>query len=215
LHAGAQMMDEKVLLAILSGGGDPNLLDCYGRNSFDWIARYEPLAEKMSTIMLLYTPTPLHVTSQHLLQCMQERINLMLSVDNKTRDDLKYRLGKQLLYLGDEESACTIFEMSIMTKIKSHVIEFNSDLCEQCSINTEHLYYCKTCPLVTLCSKCLKDRKDDKVPWCQGHDFLKVPGNGWKDLPIGVVNKQGQSFEEWLRDLQKKYCGKLETNKVH
>jgi len=44
------------------------------------------------------------------------------------------------------------------------------------------------------------------MAWCQGHDFLKVPGDGWKDLLIGVVNKQGQSFEEWLKSLQKKYC---------
>jgi len=123
-------------------------------------------------------------------------------------------LGKQLLYLGDEESARTVFETFITTKIKSRVIEFD-DCCEQCFAGTEHLYYCKTCPLVGLCSKCLKDRKDDKMPWCQGHDFLKVPGDGWKDLPIGVVNKQGQRFEEWLKDLRKKCCGELTTNGVH
>ena len=199
------MMDEKCLLAILSGGGDPNLLDCYGRSSFDWIARYKPLAEKMGTIMSMYEPTLPHVTSRRLLQSMQERIDLMLSVDNKIRDDLRYHLGKQLLYLGDEESARTIFETFIRTKTKSHIIEFD-DHCEQCFTDTEHLRYCKTCPLVRLCSKCLKDRNDDKLAWCQGHDFLKVPGDGWKDLLIGVVNKQGQSFEEWLKSLQKKYC---------
>jgi len=210
LHIGAQMMDEKRLLAILSSGGDPNLLDCYGRSSLDWIARYKPLAEKMDTLMLMYKPTPPHVTSQHLLKSMQERINLMVSMDSRMRDELVYRLGKQLLYFGDEKSARIIFETFITTKIKSHVIEFD-DSCQQCFSKIEHLYFCKICPTVTLCGKCLKNRKDDKVPWCQGHDFLKVPGKEWKDLPIGVVNKQGQSFEEWLKDLQKKYCSELTT----
>ena len=214
LHAGAHVMDEKVLLAILSGGGNPNLLDCYGRSTFDWIASYKPLAKEIAPIMLKCKPTPQHVTSRHLLQSMQKRIDLMLSVENKTRDELRYRLGHQLLYLGDEESARTIFETLITTKIKSSVIE-SEEYCSQCFTNTRHLFFCKRCPLVVLCSKCLKDRKDDKVPWCQGHDFLKVPGDGWKDLPIGVVNKRGQSFEEWLKDLQTKYCGELTTNGVH
>ena len=100
----------------------------------------------------------------------------MLSVDNKIRDNLRYHLGKQLLYMGDEESARTIFETFITTKIKAHIIEFD-DHCEQCFTDTEHLYHCKTCPLVRLCSKCLKDRNDDKMAWCHGHDFLKVPGD--------------------------------------
>jgi hypothetical protein len=44
------------------------------------------------------------------------------------------------------------------------------------------------------------------VSWCRGHGFVKVPGDGWKDLPKGVVNSHGQSFDECLKILHTRYC---------
>jgi hypothetical protein len=129
-----------------------------------------------------------------------ERLDFILSSEDIPGmwEELGWRLAKQLLFLGDENSARIAFEQFIGPVSSLHY-------CEQCFGNSMPLYYCKTCILASFCSSCLENRKDDKMPWCRGHEYLKVPGDDWKNLPDGVVNMEGQSFLEWLTSLKERY----------
>jgi hypothetical protein len=103
--------------------------------------------------------------------------------DNEIRNNLTYRLDKQLLYLRDEESACTVFETFITTKI-------NFARSNPTTIVSSVLRILGT--FITAKDARLSDfaqnaqRTEEMIPWCQSHDFLKVPCDGWKDLPVGV-----------------------------
>jgi hypothetical protein len=55
----------------------------------------------------------------------------------------------------------------------------------------------------------------DKVPYCQDHDFLEFPREVWRRLPPGVVNEDGQNFQEILVSLKERYEAEyLETLSV-
>lgn len=207
LFYACQAMNEEIVRVLLSNSRtNPDVLDCCGRSGLDLIADCRPVAEKMAFAMAKYKPTPPSARKMHLLKCLQQRIDMALSGDKETRLPFSLRLGKQLLLLGDETSARILFETEISEESKSEEPFFPNLECDQCFTDKGLLFFCKTCPLVSLCPKCLADRKTHKAPWCQGHDFIQVPGNEWKDLPKGVVNSEGQSFEEWLKRLQRRYC---------
>lgn len=40
---------------------------------------------------------------------------------------------------------------------------------------------------------------------CDGHDFLKIPGQGWLELPKEKVNTAGETRIEWLDRLARTY----------
>ena len=45
----------------------------------------------------------------------------------------------------------------------------------------------------------------DKVPHCVGHSFLQLPSEGWQHLRKGTVNAEGETFNEFLNSLLRKY----------
>jgi hypothetical protein len=47
--------------------------------------------------------------------------------------------------------------------------------------------------------------KGESVQGCEGHDFLRVPGEGWRQLREQEVNRCGETRDEWLERLAKKY----------
>jgi hypothetical protein len=109
---------------------------------------------------------------------MQTRIDMMVLGDKKTRNYLSFRLGQQLLQIGDEASALIAFESEILPQTKSQAVEptIPDYSCEQCFADKAPFLYCKTCPFSMLCPECWNKQKWDKIPWCQGHEFLRVPG---------------------------------------
>jgi hypothetical protein len=207
LFYASQYMLEEILRTLLSRSSiNPEVLDFCGRNGLDLIADYKPMAEKKAFAMVDHKPTLSSTRRTHLLKCLQEKIDMMVSADIEDLRSLSFRLGQQLLLLGDETSARIALEFEVSEESKSGEPFFPDFDCIQCFTDKGHLFFCKTCPMVELCPKCLADRKPDKAPWCEGHEFLQIPGDEWKDLREGVVNIQGQSFEEWLKTLQTRYC---------
>lgn len=54
---------------------------------------------------------------------------------------------------------------------------------------------------------------NEEFPWCTGeHMFLHLPTATWQTLKPGVVNAQGQSLKEWLRELYVLYNGEPEAS---
>jgi hypothetical protein len=118
---------------------------------------------------------------------------------------LKHRLGLLLLALGDEASAIVPFETDISTSKQESSIKFKYEQCDSCYTDTEALSVCKACLNVQLCNQCRASRPDGKLPWCKSHDFLEIPGPDWRTLPDGMVNKKGQTYDEFLEELQERY----------
>jgi hypothetical protein len=202
LQLAVHLMDDQKILMFLEYGADPHMLDCYGRSSLDWIASFKPLSKYMNTIS--YKPTPPDVTRHQLLKCFRERLGLVLIVNERTQNVLLYRLGKQLLFLGDDASARIAVEGRIDQDRKFGAIEFYDD-CDRCSSTAGSRFYCKSCTMTVFCSGCVKKRPDNTLPWCQDRDFLEVSGKGCMDRPRGVVNEKGHSREDWLTDLKRIY----------
>jgi ankyrin repeat protein len=206
LNEAAIAMDEHKIRTILLQAGDLNKLDLYGQSSGDCIASFMPLARKLGSYMILWNPTPPAEARQHLLCSLRERIELVLTADEEDCDQYCFRLGKQLLYLGDEISARIAFGFFFgHTKNKPHRTRWYMP-CDNCDSDAGVQFVCKSCPTSAFCAKCVKQHAGDAFPWCRRHEFLEVPSDGWMNLPEGVVNEEGQSFEEWLKDLKRKYC---------
>jgi len=43
------------------------------------------------------------------------------------------------------------------------------------------------------------------VPGCKGHDFLKVPQDGWMDFQEDFVTTGGVTAEEWLHGMREEW----------
>jgi hypothetical protein len=100
-----------------------------------------------------------------------------------------------------------MFEMEIAPESKHGTPYFPELYCDCCYKNEVVLFKCKICPLVFLCRECRDNRDPAKgdAPQCEGHEFFQIPGDDWKDLPKGEVNREGQTFDEWLIALHKRY----------
>jgi hypothetical protein len=187
--------------------GDLNALDCYGRSSGDWILLFEPLSQALGPLMMSYKPKPVKEARNCLLKCMMERIYSILP---RKEDDLaRYtrRLGKQLVFLNDDSAARIAFGADFWyTRRRPGTLLWNEP-CSNCNVNSDtSRYICKSCPDGLFCIKCVEASPvNDNFPWCRGHEYLEVPFDGCVKLPKGVVNEEGQTFEEWLMGIRRKY----------
>jgi len=79
--------------------------------------------------------------------------------------------------------------------------------CGSCERDYGYLYKCRTCVPVVLCNGCKQPGKanKDKVPHCVGHSFLELPSEGWQYLRKGTVNAEGETFNQFLKSLLRKY----------
>jgi ankyrin repeat protein len=117
-------------------------------------------------------------------------------------------LGRSFLIYGMEDDALTSLEQQIR-QIGEEGIYTHPRCCDECKtmdIISGPRYVCKVCWDCDLCRLCYenvkrthgKDSEDD-------HGFVEVPREGWRDLPEGIVNHDGESFEEWLGRLEERF----------
>jgi ankyrin repeat protein len=200
-----------VKLCLSKYEGDLNALDSFGMSVFDYLSLQKPsVAEDFgftSSLWSTYKPTEPAERRARVLACLQKRLELMISSNDRIRRSLAFRTGSQLLKLGDDIAARIMFEADVAPESKSGSPYFPNDCCQVCHEDEVILFKCKTCPFNWLCKDCQDDRHPVKgeLPTCASHDLLQVPGDDWKDLPIGIVNRQGQEFGEWLVGLHKRY----------
>jgi ankyrin repeat protein len=204
LHIALHKMNEEKFSALIRSGGNINLLDCYGRSAGDWISTLN--LENWKSSLASYIPTSAVDADRHLRECLGQRLCLILSEKDKDkRENFVYRLGKQLLFLGDDSSACIAFGIEFwFTRRKPGTPKWN-ETCTNCDsfADVNGRFVCKSCPSGVFCGPCCKEH--NKYPWCKGHEFLEVPCNRWENLDEGVMNEEGQSMDEWLITLQMKY----------
>lgn len=75
--------------------------------------------------------------------------------------------------------------------------------CKNCFLERP-MQYCRSCYDYRLCRDCFNRRKESKKPGgCPSeHEYLEYGGDDWWDLPEGVVNKEGQTREEWFEQMK-------------
>ena len=216
---------------LIEAGADPNVLDYYGRNCFDWAASLRldvpllqaafPKTKDPSTVMDMYQQGILHALHRPNRFCDTEAMKISQEMD------IKYDLlGRLLLGQKRRQDACTAFDRKMQRARETGVYCLCCDLifhdeedydgrpCDLCDasilreLRINSVYFvCTTCANIDLCSTCMEEynstRTIDKegVELCENHEFLKVPSDGWQDVPAGKVNKEGETEEEWLARL--------------
>ncbi|KAH0536187.1 hypothetical protein FGG08_006926 [Glutinoglossum americanum] len=204
LTLAAESMKLELMTPLLSYGGDPNALDCLGRSSVDRIASsFDRIAtwECFGTEHLAsYMPTHLDVARRHVRQCLVKRINLMLMDDGKCLE-LSFRLGRQLMVLGDEQNARLAFQIGPLSECVVEEPKLYYP-CSHCESDVRTYFICKTCPVVASCSTCITS---DSAIRCRNHEYFEVTAGGWKTLSSRIINDSGQTREEWLNELREKF----------
>jgi ankyrin repeat protein len=139
------------------------------------------------------------------LSYLRKRLKAMLDGDNYIRTILSFRTALILLELSDEVSAQVMLEYGISPFSNVDTLYWPELCCNNCLGSYGYLYMCRPCPnvgSVLLCEGC----KEPSV----GHNFLQIPSEGWRHLRKGTVNAEGETFDEFLKSLSRKYCGGVE-----
>ena len=216
---------------LIEAGADPNILDYYGRNCFDWAASLRldvpllqaifPKTKDPPTVMDMHQQGMLHALHKPNKFCDAKAIEIRQEVD------IDYGLlGRLLLGQKRRQDACTAFDRKMQRARETGIycpycdVTVHDDdgdyglFCDLCGesllgeVGVDTVYFvCTTCAGIDLCSDCMVEyettRKIDKEgkELCENHDFVKVPSDGWQDVPAGKVNKQGETEDEWLARL--------------
>ena len=210
----------EIAKVLIEAGADPSILDYYGRDCFDWAASLRldvpllqatvPKPKHPSTVMNMY-----HQGMLYALGKPNSFVNTDLMRTNQREASIKSRLhllSHLLLLQNKKQDACTALERGMQ---KAREQELGPVvLCDLCDVHlpregeVDGVYFvCTTCTDIDLCPACMEDYKitgkveKDDSELCESHEFLKVPSDGWQDLPAGKVNKQGETEEEWLARL--------------
>ena len=218
LYLSIQTRHAEISKVLIESGADPSILDYFGRNCFDWVASLRldvPLLQttssktkEPSTVMDMYHQGILYALRKPNRFCDTKamRISQDAGIDYGL-------LGRLLLSQKRRQDACTAFERQMQVANQTLLI------CDLCDVTlpregvVDGAYYfcvnfvCTTCTNIDLCSTCIEEylstRTIDRegLELCEDHDFMKVPGDGWQDVPAGKVNKQGETEDEWLARL--------------
>ncbi|KAK0641814.1 hypothetical protein B0T16DRAFT_461843 [Cercophora newfieldiana] len=193
----------------------------YGTTILDELSKYpEDVVNAMGfehpSKMPQYKPSPASLRRQRLLKALLARLETVIQGLGGASDCLIWRMSRQLIELNEDTAAQVINERGVDDGSRGFTATFKTSghYCHNCYTDTPadgHLLQCKTCAFVMLCEKCRLDRGwvregwKDKVPHCQGHELLRYPRDVWHTLLPGVVNKEGQSFKEFLVGLKERY----------
>ena len=209
--------------ALIEAGADPSILDYFGRNCFDWAASLR------LDVPLLQEKSPKTKDPSTVMDMYHQGMLFALQKPNRFRDTNAVRtsqqegvynhlLGRLLLLQNRRQDACTAFELE-MQRARKGVSYYPRAGCDMCDVPVPrvgindgvyivHAYFvCTTCKDIDLCSSCMEEYGStgtidrEGLELCESHDFLKVPSDGWQDVPVGKVNKQGETEDEWLARL--------------
>ncbi|KAI9771567.1 MAG: hypothetical protein M1839_002760 [Geoglossum umbratile] len=193
---------------LIQHGADPTRLDCYGRSSWDWLSAHPPFHDRLQSFTTAYSASA-GTQKRHLLAGLSSRIALLLQKRDASASDLylyAFRAGRALLLLGDDGAARLLFGVYFGHVRNRPGGTMYNEACDNCGENdVGHRFVCRVCAVTAYCANCRTGRKNDKFPWCRGHEYLEVDNKAWMGFPEGVVNERGQRLEEFLRELQQRY----------
>ena len=219
LYMSIRKRHAEIAKVLIEAGADPHIIDYFGRNCFDWIASLR-LDVPLLQVTIPQTKDPVTVMDmyhQGMLSALGKTNRFFVTKAARTtqEEDIDYRLlGRLLLFQNRTQDACTALERD-MQRVREHGLDhFPCAICDMCDVpvprkgEVDGVYFvCTRCTEVDLCPTCMEEyqttRKSDRegTELCENHEFLKVPSDGWQDVPAGKVNKQGETEHEWLARL--------------
>ena len=203
---------------LIEAGADPSILDYFGRNCFDWAASLRldvpllqatsPKTKDLSTVMDMYHQGMLYALNKPNRFCDNKAVKISQEAGIEY-----WLLGRLFLSQKRRQDACTAFERQMQWAWE---VCLKCDMCDvglprEGEIDGVYVicvyFVCTTCTNIDLCSSCMEkygstgtiDREGLEL--CESHEFLKVPSDGGQDVPVGKVNKQGETEDEWLARL--------------
>ena len=209
---------------LMAEGSDPALRDAYGRHCFDWISlSHWEVPLPIPSRYVRKNPT---VVTEKLSASVVTAVAKIKGINHPERRIVQHqqrrwfkRLGHILCLQGNHEDACTSFEQFL---IETSDMPDPKGSCTQCGLcetrwtwahRLDDRYVCRSCTDVALCPSCMVRYMNDEAvettsfEVCDGHEFLKIPGHGWLELPEGKVNITGETRIEWLDRLARTYDG--------
>ena len=211
----------EIAKVLIDAGADPSILDYYGRNCFDWAASLRldvPLLQK-TVPKTKHPSTVMDMSHQGTLYALGKPNRFFGTKGVRTSPEERLvdprLLGHLLLFQNRKEDACTALERDVRRAKGQGLCNRIYLKCDLCDVKLPRegevdgvYFFCTTCTNIDLCPTCMEDYKTtrkidrDGLELCENHDFLKVPSDGWQDLPVGKVNKQGETEDEWLARLR-------------
>ena len=178
--------------------------DLFGRNAFDYVIANFPRRPKGG--------------AENVLEHSKQRSNL-ISVIAKLKEGFEHLdlnfvlLGKELIYLNDDENAIYSYQRRIDwscfegMQVPSHMANCNS--CDTGSLIRSSRYVCRTCPDTDLCHTCY-DRYTRRIyseRTCKTHVFLRVPIPTFsaKEISNFAIEVDREAIHHWLDLLEAKY----------
>ena len=219
LYMSIKKRHPEIAKILIEAGADPNILDYFGRNCFDLAAllrldvpllqNSSPRTKDPSTVTEMYHQGVLFALNKPNSFCDGEAVSF-----RQETDFYSYLLGHLLLSHHRRQDACTVFERDMQRAGEQRLGYLPAIECDMCDApvprrgEVDGVYFvCTTCTNIDLCSSCMEEYKSTRkidivgVEFCENHEFLKVPSDGWQDVPEGKVNKQGETEDEWLARL--------------
>lgn len=209
----------EIAKVLIEAGTDPSILDYFGRNCFDWAASLR------LDVPLLQATRSKTKDASIMTDMYHQGILYALLQPNRFRDTKAVRIGQRanidhdllgrlLLSQDRTQDACTALERDMQRAREKGLDYYPNRECDMCDVlvpkdwEAGGVYYvCTTCTEVDLCPTCMEDYKTTCIinkegsEICEDHEFLKVPSDGWQGVPVGKVNKQGETEDEWLARL--------------
>lgn len=191
-------------MVLLHAGADPDIPNCYGSSVRSYIENSDYWK---STIELPERANPPEVINKahHIRANMTRRLQLLLDnfSDPCFGREIGYRLHKQLLALGDWNAAVTALTFFLTRRDDSERISFVCQ-CTACLASTELQFSCRECEATVICNDCFTNLPITDLPWCDGHNFIKVNGNMRLKLEEMYGGKENAYFN-FLREVLEKY----------
>ncbi|KAF1828166.1 hypothetical protein BDW02DRAFT_271599 [Decorospora gaudefroyi] len=116
-------------------------------------------------------------------------------------------IGRLLLHAGEDSEAMIAFEQGILSHHGNPTV-IHEAVCEMCGIAPiqDRRHVCRVCTDIDLCEACYESYVNGKcVRNCGEHDFLGVPSQTWKTLQSPHVNEAGETLEDWIERLKRKW----------
>jgi ankyrin repeat protein len=194
----------EVVQLLFSLSVDPLIVDGYGRTCIDWASLYP----QMLNVLTPYHTELHHTDPAETTKILCKSIVILANWLQSSQSEMFfYELGHCLLLLGDMQEACTAFEQQI-TPNSHKANPMHSAFCDFCGEEriSGDRFVCFKCVDIDLCSMCMERyNRGESVRNCEGHNFLKVPGEDWAKLREQEVNTSGETKDQWLERLVRKY----------
>ena len=209
LHQAVYLGWEVGAETLIKNGADPRQLDLYGQSCLDWALSDKEMFRKLGGSRI-YRGTGQITQSRSLKKSVRNLVSILIEKypDRRGGRRIDYHyLGHCFLRLQEVEEATTSFEQQVKDISSRHEPKHNIS-CHICG-NEEiqgARFVCYTCADIDLCATHM-DTYDQRSPdpRCKRHKFLEIPGPDWHSLGRGQVNRKGETIDEWLRRLSRKY----------